>query len=99
MRIHEPEKPKSAVLRIECKENVIATDFRVVLNGVAMKQGVRPVAPQLFPETVTRQMPDVAKTLEFPVDPGVLKEMNSISIHAQVPLQVDWVYLGVKHGG
>jgi hypothetical protein len=98
MRIHEPVTPKSASLRIECKEDVTAGDCRVVLNGVALTQGVRPIEPQLFPELVTRQMPDVAKTLEFPVDPALLKEVNSISIHPQVPLQVEWVYLGVKHG-
>jgi len=40
-------------------------------------------------------MPDVAKTLEFPVDPTLLKESNSISIHAQVSLQWTGVYLGV----
>ncbi|MBP1656927.1 MAG: hypothetical protein H6Q31_1528 [Bacteroidetes bacterium] len=97
MRIHEPVMPKSAVLRIECKDIIVPGDLRVVLNGTPLTREVRPSSPQIFPEKVTRQMPDVAKTLEFPVDPTLLKESNSISIHAQVPLQVDWVYLGVRH--
>ncbi len=97
MRIHEPVMPKSAVLRVECKDIIAPGDLRVVLNGTPLTQGVQPTSPQLFPEKVTRQMPDVSKTLEFPVDPALLKNSNSISIHAQVPLQVEWVYLGVRH--
>jgi len=97
MRIHEPVMPKSTVLRVECSDDVATGDLRVVLNGVALNQGVHPVSAQIFPETVARELPNIAKTLEFQVDPKILKESNSISIHAQVPLQVDWVYMGVRH--
>jgi hypothetical protein len=97
VRIHEPVKPKTVLLRVECKEKIAVGDLRVTLNGVTLTQGVHPASPQIFPEKVFRQMPDVAKTLEFPVDPNVLKESNAISIHAQVPLQVEWVYVGVRH--
>ncbi|MCC6398885.1 MAG: right-handed parallel beta-helix repeat-containing protein [Bacteroidetes bacterium] len=97
VRVHEPVKPDSVVLRIECSEAISPTDLRLVFNGTTLQQGVQPASPQIFPEKIFRKMPDVTKTVEFAIDPLQLKESNSISIHAMNSLRVDWVYLGVIH--
>jgi hypothetical protein len=97
VRIHEPVKPDSAVLRIECSDIISPGDLRLAFNGSALREGVQPVSPQIFPEKIFRTIPNATKTLEFAIDPSRLKESNSISIHAMKPLRVDWLYLGVMH--
>ena len=76
MRIHEPVTPKSAVLRIECKEHIAPGISGSCWMEWPVDPGCASVSPQIFPETVTREMPNVAKTLEFPVDPTILKGLK-----------------------
>ncbi len=99
MRISEPVRPASALLRVECSKAIVPGDLRVRVNGIVLPEGVRPASSQLFPEKVTRAMPDITKTVEYVVDPGLLTEVNAIGIQAMVPLKVEWVYLGVFHKG
>jgi hypothetical protein len=37
------------------------------------------------------------KTLEFVADPALLKDVNVVTIQANRPVTVEWVYLGVRH--
>ncbi len=37
------------------------------------------------------------KTLEFNVDPALLKDSNAVVIQANRVVTVEWVYLGVRH--
>ena len=97
LRMHELVRPRNAVLRIECSEVLTPEDMRVMLNGTDLAGGVRPAAPQLFPEISIKQLPDVTKTLEFEVDPALLRESNRIGIHAQKAMTVEYIYLGVVH--
>ena len=54
-----------------------------------------PASPQIVPEKVVRQLPDVKKTVEFTVEPSLLQSGNRIGIHAQKAMTVDYVYLGL----
>jgi hypothetical protein len=90
-------RPKRAVLRIECSDNVEPQDIRILFNGTELAAGARPTVSQIFPEKVVRQLPDVNKTVEFVIDPAQLREENRIGIHAQKGMKVEWVYLGVTH--
>ena len=97
LKVHEPVRPKRTVLRVECSENVDPEDIRIRFNGTELAAGVRPGVAQIFPEKVFRQMPDVNKTVEFVVDPSLLREENRIGIHAQKEMKVEWIYVGVMH--
>lgn len=95
MRVHEPRTPRRVVLRVECKEEVLPGDVEVRFNGAPLTGEARPTSPQIFPEKVLRQLPDVSKTLECVIDPAQLTDTNRIGLHARKPVTVEWVYLGV----
>ena len=97
MRTHEPVRPRSVVLRIECADTLATGDLRVRMNGTDLRQGLTPAHPQVFPEKIWPSLPIREKTLEFMADPAILKDVNELSIQANRPVTVEWVYLGVKH--
>jgi hypothetical protein len=95
--VQETVTPRQLVLRIECKEDMDPDELKVMFNGRELPEGHRPASPQIFPEKVVRQLPDVKKTVEFAVDPAWLVATNRIGIHAQKEMTVEYVYLGVVH--
>ena len=97
VRTHEPVRPGSVVLRIECADTVITGDLRVWINGTYLPQGLTPSQPQVFPERIWPSLPVMKKTLEFVADPALLKDVNVVTIQANRPVTVEWVYLGVRH--
>jgi len=97
MRTHEPVRPRSVVLRIECADTLATGDLRVRMNGTDLRQGLTPAHPQVFPEKIWPSLPIREKTLEFMADPAILKDVNELTIQANRPVTVEWVYLGVKH--
>jgi hypothetical protein len=97
LRLHESMAPRKAILRIECSEALAPEDMRVMFNGTDLAEGIRPTLPQIVPERSIKQLPDVTKTLEFVVDPALLRDANRIGIHAQKGVTVEYVYLGVMH--
>jgi hypothetical protein len=62
-----------------------------------MSQGLRPANAQIFPEKIWPSLPVREKTLEFVVDPVLLRNDNKVVIHANRAVTVEWVYLGVRH--
>ena len=97
VRTHEPVRPGSVVLRIECADTVITGDLRVWINGTYLPQGLTPSQPQVFPERIWPSLPVMKKTLEFVADPALLKDVNVVTIQANRTVTVEWVYLGVRH--
>ncbi len=98
LRIHEPVRPQSAILRIEFAGIITPQSVRVRLNGKPLVSARTPSTPQIFAEKGFHPLPEVANTVEFDVDPKDLQESNGLSIRVTDPAQVDWVYLAVKHG-
>jgi hypothetical protein len=97
VRIHEPVRPTSAVLRIECAGPIAPLNIRVRLNGKPLVSGHTPSTPQIFAQKGFHPLPEIAKTVEFDVDPNDLQESNTLSLRVSDRAQVDWVYLAVKH--
>jgi hypothetical protein len=97
IRTHEPLRPRSVVLRIECAETITTGDLRVWINGTYLRQGLTPSQPQIFPEKIWPSQPVRERTLEFEADPALLKDVNEVTIQANLPVTVEWVYLGVRH--
>jgi hypothetical protein len=93
----EPVRPRSIVLRIECADTIATTDLRVRFNGTDLGSGITPTNAQIFPEKSWPSLPVREKTLEFNADPALLKDVNEVTILANRPVTVEWVYLGVKH--
>ena len=95
LRVKESMPPRTLVLRIECKEDMELEDVVVFFNGIRLQDGHMPAVPQIFPEKVVRQLPDVKKSVEFSVEPSLLQGLNRIGIHAQKAMTVEYVYLGL----
>jgi hypothetical protein len=98
LRIHEPVRPRSAVLRIECAGPIAPKSVRARLNGKPLVSGRTPSTLQVFSEKGFHPLPEVTNTVEFIVDPNDLKESNALTIRVGDPAQVEWVYLAVRHG-
>jgi hypothetical protein len=98
LRIHEPVRPRMAVLRIECAGPIAPISVRARLNGKPLVSGHTPSTPQIFSEKGFHPLPEVTKTVEFIVDPNDLQESNALAIRVSGPAQIEWVYLAVKHG-
>ena len=64
-----------------------ANDRRKVLPGM----------PQFFPQATWPEIPVRMKTLEFSVDPSLLKGENRVSILPRKKVTVRWVYLATLH--
>ena len=94
---HEPVRPQSVVVRIECADTLTAADLRVRLNGTELRNGVIPEYAQIFPERIWPSLPAREKTLEFVADPVLLMDVNEVTIQANRAVTVEWVYVGVRH--
>ena len=97
VRTHEIVRPNSVVLRIECADTLAAGDLQLRLNGKALGNGVIPKNAQIFPQKSWPSLPVREKTLEFVVDPALLKDISEVMIQANRAVTVEWVYVGVKH--
>ena len=71
--------------------------MKILFNGAELTGGSKPLSAQIVPERVVRELPDVNKTVEFIVDPALLRASNRIGIHAQKAMTVEYVYVGVMH--
>ena len=97
VRTHEPVRPRTVVVRIECADTLTTADLSVRLNGTILQNGVIPKSAQIFPEKTWPSLPVREKTLEFTADPALLKDTNEVLIQANRAITVEWVYVGVKH--
>lgn len=89
--------PRALVLRIEVDEDISPGDITVRFNGATPGGGTSPATPQVYPEKIWPGLPSMKKTLEFEIDPSLLRPENTLAIGAQRQLTVQWVYLGVIH--
>jgi len=97
VQTHEPKRPESVTIRIECADTVSAGDIQLRLNESGLQRGTTPDNPQIFPAKIWPSLPIREKTLEFVADPSLLKDLNVLKIRAKRPLTVEWVYVGVRH--
>jgi hypothetical protein len=97
VRTAEPLRPRSIVVRIECADTIGLGDVRIRMNGIELGSGSTPVDTQIYPQKIWPSLPVREKTLEFLADPALLKETNEVTIQANRPVTVEWVYLAVKH--
>lgn len=97
-RTAESETPRSVLLRVECKDSLDAGELKVWLNAGELEKGRHPAEPLIFPQPVEFAPAPAARVLEFRIDPARLKSVNSLTLSATRELQIDWVYVAVKHG-
>lgn len=97
LKTHEPVRPRSGVLRVECAGELSPGDLVLRWNGSDLGRGVRPESPQVFQEEVWPSLPVRENMLEFAVDPASVKAENQIVIKSGKELRVEWVHLGVRH--
>ena len=97
VRTHEPVRPRTVVVRIECSDTIAAGDLQLKMNGIVLGKGVRPSDAQIYPEKIWPSLPVREKTLEFNADPALLHDTNQLMIQANRSVKVEWVYVGVKH--
>jgi hypothetical protein len=97
VRVAEPARPKRALLRVECDEDLQRGDLSVRFNGALLPDGVVPSAAQFFPQPTWPEAPVRSRTLEFAVNPASLKGENRISISSRKEVTVRWVYLAALH--
>jgi hypothetical protein len=95
----ESQRARSVTLRLEFKEDVAPEDVRIWLNVVEQGKGVHPGAALMFPQQVDFVPPPGGRSLEFQVDPELLKNTNSLTISATREVQIEWIYVGVKQEG
>ena len=98
-RTAEAERPHSVTLRIECKDDIAPGEVKVWLNVAELGQGIHPGQPLLFPQPVDYEPMPLTRVLEFRVDPSLLKQVNSLTFSSPREVQIDYIYIAVKHGG
>jgi parallel beta-helix repeat protein len=96
LRIVEPKQPFSAVLRIECREEISPGDLRVTFNGHSLAEGTNPLNAQVFPQKVPYPLTSTHRILEFRLDPKHLLTANTFSIEAKRSLTVQWLHLATR---
>jgi len=99
LKTAERDKPASMALRVECRGEIGADDLRVWFNVKEQSKGGHPVALLPFPQNVDFEPAPASHVLEFTVDPSLLQKENSVTFLAMRDVQIDYLYLVVKHGG
>ncbi len=97
-RTAEAQPPQSVTLRIECKGDVAPGEVKVWVNVVEQGEGVHPAQPLLFPQPVDFEPVPSARVLEFRVDASLLKQINALTFSSTREVQIDYIYIAVKHG-
>ena len=92
----ESQLPRSVTVRLEFKDDIAPEDIRIWFNVVEQGRGAHPEQALLFPQPVDYVPPPRTRTLEFAVDPHLLKSSNSLTISALREVQVEWIYVAVR---
>jgi hypothetical protein len=98
-RTAERWAPKSVTLRIECKGDITPEELKVWLNVQEQAKGIHPKDLLPFAQTVDFQPAPATRVLEFQVDPQLLRSANSLTIFATRDVEIDYVYISVRHDG
>ena len=99
LRTHEPARPNRLILRIEGSADLRPEDCVVSFNGQRLSGGVQAETAMLFPQAVEYTPAPVSRSIEYRVDPGVLKGANEIVLTTKREVRIDWIYLAVLHSG
>jgi hypothetical protein len=93
----EQVPPAGIRLRVECAGSTAEGSLAVAFNGVKLPRGVHPADPRIVPRNVLYVPPPVSHALEFVIDPGSLRDVNSLTLSSGADVSVQWIYLIVKH--
>jgi hypothetical protein len=99
LRTHEPVSPQRMTLRIEGADDLRPGDCVVMFNGQKLSEENQAESAMLFPQAVEYAPAPMSRSIDFQVDPGLLRESNEIVLTTEKEVKVDWIYLAVWHSG